>query len=66
MAIIEIGITPARITLAPSEAFTPNCKISPKPDAPTKVPNVATPTHIIKALRTPPIITDRDKGNSTL
>lgn len=42
--MIEIGSTPAMIILVPSDAFTPNCKMSPKPAAPTKAPKVAIPT----------------------
>lgn len=56
IAMIAIGIAPAKINVVPSVAFVPRITMSPSVGAPINDPTATTPIATTKAIRMPPII----------
>ncbi len=66
IAMIAIGIAPAKINVVLSVAFVPRITMSPSVGAQANDPTATTPIATTKAIRMPPIITETDNGNSII
>ncbi len=65
IAMIAIGIAPAKINVVPSHTL-PRITMSPSVGAPINDPTATTPIATTKAIRMPPIITETDNGHSII
>ncbi len=63
IAMIAIGIAPAKINVVPSGAFVPRIKMSPSGGVHINDPTATKPIATTKSIRIQPIITETDNGN---